>query len=324
MAVTQLLVTGANGFVGMALCRLLIEQGYEVTGLVRGSAALADGATPWRHAAPDFDGIAAAWPRALAPDCVIHLAARVHVMNDGAADPLAAFRGTNVEGTLRVARAAHRRGARRFVFVSSIKAVSEADRGMPLNEASPTVPSDPYGRSKLEAELALRDLGAETGLDVVIVRPPLVYGPGVRANFLSLLNLVQRGIPLPFGAVRARRSLVYSENLADALARCAVDPRAAEGCFHVADAESPSVSELLVALGRHMQRPARLVPVPVGMLRMLGTLSGRSEQIRRLTESLQVDASRLRSALDWTPPFSLDQGLAQTVRWYKRQRGMSK
>lgn len=315
----RMLVTGANGFVGAALCRMLLAHGHQVTGLVRGNVPLVDGAAPWRHGAADFEGLGAAWAPELRPDCVIHLAARVHVMNDHAHDPLAAFRATNVDGTLRVAQAARELGVRRFVFVSSIKAVGESDHGKPLDEAAVPRPVDAYGRSKLEAELALRELGYRSGLDVVIVRPPLVYGPGVRANFLSLLNILRRGIPLPFGAVRARRSLVYSGNLVDALVRCATDPKATGGCFHVADAESPSVSELLIALGKHLHRPARLMPVPVGVLRALGVLSGRTEQIRRLTDSLQVDVSHLRSTLDWVPPFSMDDGLAETVRWYLAQ-----
>lgn len=247
----------------------------------------------------------------------MHLAARVHVMNDTAADPLAAFHATNVEGTLRVARAARERGARRMVFVSSVKAAAKFDGGVPLAESMPPVPDDAYGVSKLQAEQALWQYGEQSGLEMVIVRPPLVYGPGVGANFLQMMNALWRRLPLPLGAVDARRSLVYVENLADALMRCATDPRAVNACFYVRDDQDPSVAGLLRALGRHLDRPARLVPVPVALLRAAGALTGRRAQIDRLTQSLRVDDSHIRATLGWTGPYSLDDGLAATARWYR-------
>jgi nucleoside-diphosphate-sugar epimerase len=313
----QIVVTGANGFVGEALCRTLVAAGHRVTGVVRRAGTCIPGTREWVLERPDFDGIDQAWPATLQAHCVVHLAARVHVMRDTATDPLSAFRATNVDGTLRVAKAAHENGVRRFVFASSIKAVAESDPGRPLREDDPPSPQDAYGRSKLEAEVALRQFGEQSGMEVVIVRPPLVYGPGVRANFLSLVRSIARGIPLPLGAIDARRSLVYVDNLADSLVRCATDSRAVGACFHVADDESPTVAELARAIGNHLHKPARLVAVPPAWLRFAGRVTGRLPQVERLTGNLRVDSSRIRTVLSWHPGRSLDDGLAETVRWYR-------
>ncbi|RAS23133.1 UDP-glucose 4-epimerase family protein [Paraburkholderia bryophila] len=317
---SQILVTGANGFVGRSLCRALGGRGHEVTGLVRQASGIGAG-REWVDSSVDFTGISGAWPQGLKPQCVVHLAARVHVMRDDALDPDAAFRATNVEGTLRVAQAAWRNGAQRFVFVSSIKAVGEADSGHPLRESDTPFPQDAYGRSKFEAEQALIRYGDETGLDVVIVRPPLVYGPQVRANFLRLLDAVWKGVPLPLAAVGAKRSLVYVDNLADALAYCATDPRAARQCFHVADGDDQTVAQLARAIGGHLHRPARLVPLPVSWLRVAGRLTGRTPQVERMIGSLRIDTTRIRAVLDWRPPHSTDEGLAATAGWYRATHG---
>jgi nucleoside-diphosphate-sugar epimerase len=314
---SQVLVTGANGFVGRALCRALAEGGDTVTGLVRQAGGCLSGVHEWVHGGKDFAGVEVAWPQGLKPDSVVHLAARVHVLQDDVANPDAAFHATNVEGALRVAEAAFHNGARRFVFVSSIKAVAEVDAGRGLCEDDPPAPQDPYGRSKYAAEQALLRYGQDTGLDVVIVRPPLVYGAEVRANFLHLMDALWKGMPLPLGLVTAKRSLVYVDNLADALARCATDPRAAHQCFHISDGDDPTVAGLARSLGRHLQKPARLVPLPVSWLRLAGRLTQRSSQVERLVGSLQVDASRIRHVLGWQPPYSLEDGLAATARWYR-------
>lgn len=314
---THLVVTGANGFVGRAVCRLALAAGHTVTALVRRPGGCVDGVREWVHDAPDFVGLADAWPADLDADCVIHLAARVHVMRDESPDPDAVFDATNVAGTLRVAEAARMHGARRFVFASSIKAVGEGDRGMPLAEDVAPAPQDPYGRSKWRAEQALAQFGLRAGIDVVVVRPPLVYGPGVRANFLRMMDAVSRGLPLPLGAIVARRSLVYVDNLADALLGCAIDPRAAGECFHVADDDAPSVTGLLRLVGDALERPARLIAVPSTVLRVLGTLTGRRAAIDRLTGSLQLDTSRIKRMLGWHPPYTTREGLDATAAWYR-------
>lgn len=314
---SHVVVSGANGFVGRALCCALLDAGHRVTGLVRRSGACVNGVAEWVDESTDYSGIGQSWPAGLTADCIVHLAARVHVMHDTAADPDAAFRATNVDGTLRLAAAAREHGVPRFVFVSSIKAVAESDNGKPLRENDPPRIEDPYGRSKRAAEEGLLRLGEATGLEIVIVRPPLVYGPQVRANFLRLMDAVWRGVPLPLSGADARRSMVYVGNLADALMCCATDPRAAHQCFHVADSTAPTVAELVRALGRHLGKPARLLPVPAGWLRAAGRLTGRSAQVDRLIGGLQLDTSHIRDVLGWKPPFSTDEGLAATADWYR-------
>ncbi|KVE42385.1 UDP-glucose 4-epimerase family protein [Burkholderia sp. BDU5] len=312
---SRVVVTGANGFVGRAVSRALTAGGHVVTGLVRRAGGCAEGVREWFYDGQDFAGLdGEVWPET---DCVVHLAARAHMLNDTAADLDAVYRATNVEGTLRVAEAARRNGVRRFVFVSSIKALAETDGSSPLGEDDPARPEDAYGRSKREAEQVLRQFAESSGLDVVIVRPPLVYGPDVRANFLRMMDAVWRGVPLPLGAISARRSLVYTDNLADALLHCATDPRAARGCFHVADDDAPSVTELLRMIGTALGKPARLFPVPPGVLRAIGNLSGRSAAIDRLTGSLQLDTGHIKRVLDWRPPYTTQQGLVATAAWYR-------
>ncbi|WP_175698788.1 UDP-glucose 4-epimerase family protein [Burkholderia ambifaria] len=313
----RLVITGANGFVGRAVCRRALDAGHTVTALVRRPGASIAGVREWVHGSADWEGLDAAWPADLVADCVIHLAARVHVMRDDSPDPDAAFDATNVAGTLRLAEAARKYGVRRIVYASSIKAVGESDGGAPLSESWPADPQDAYGRSKLRAEQQLARFGTSAGLDVVIVRPPLVYGPHVTANFLRMMDAVARGMPLPLGSISARRSIVYVDNLADALLQCATDPRAAGECFHVADDDAPSVTGLLRLVGDALGKPARLLPVPTAALRALGKLTGRSATIDRLTGSLQLDTGRIKRVLGWQPPYTTRQGLDATAAWYR-------
>lgn len=309
------LVTGATGFVGGALVRQLGAVGWDVRAALRRPRGAAD-----RDDVVVGDiGSTTEWADALAGvDAVIHLAARVHVMRDAALDPLAAYRETNTFGTLRLAEAAARAGVRRFVFLSSIKVNGEStpvDR--PFVEADAPAPIDGYGISKAEAEQGLLRLAQCGSLEPVVLRPPLVYGPGVGANFLRLLRLVDRGLPLPFAAIANRRSMIYVDNLAAAIVAALHAPALGGRVFLVADDRAVATPELLRLLATALGRPSRLWPCPLPVLRGLARLAGRVGEIERLTGSLAVDAGAFCAAAGWCPPYSIEEGLARTVRWYR-------
>lgn len=319
--INRVLVTGASGFVGKAvLVRASSDRALQLSGTLRRHAAnIPAGVTPIlvSDLAPDTD-----WRHAVAGmDAIVHAAARVHIMHDPAADPMAAFRHVNVAGTLNLARQAADAGVRRFVFVSSIKVNGEATLGeQKFSEQSPPAPQDPYGISKWEAEQGLHEVARETGLEVVIVRPPLVYGAGVRGNFAQMMRVVAKGIPLPFASVHNLRSLIYVENLADALIACATHPSAAGQTYLVSDGEDISTPDLLRQLAGGMGAPSRLLPCPSALLRWAGKLAGKSQQLERLLGSLQVDGDKIRRDLNWAPPCSLQQGLQITAKWYRTNR----
>ena len=252
-------------------------------------------------------------------DAIVHLAGRAHVLKEDAADPLAECRRINRDATLNLARQAAVAGVKRFVFVSTVKVNGEG-REAPYTMLDPPHPQDAYAISKWEAEQGLHEIAAQTGLEVVILRPPLIYGPGVKANFLRLLQAVDRGIPLPLGAVRNRRSLLYVENFASALLACLAHPEAAGKTYFVRDGEDVSSAELVRRLAHALGRAARLVPVPAMLLRAAGALLGKKAAVERLLGSLTVDDTPLRRELGWAPPFSLDEGLAATARWYLQHR----
>ena len=312
------LVTGASGFVGNATCARLVAQGMDVIGPVRHLPTqplpgvdyriVSDlsGNTDWREV---LKGI----------DTVVHCAARVHVMREMAADPLVAFRTTNVAGTEQLARQAAAAGVRRFVFLSSVKVNGEGG-SVAYHETDPPAPEDAYGISKYEAELGLREIAAETGMEVVMVRSPLIYGPGVKANFQALMHALVRGIPLPLGAIHNRRSLVALDNLVDLIVTCIAHPAAANETFLVSDGEDLSTTELIRRLARAMGRPARLIPMPTTVLMAGATLLGKREVARRLCGTLQVNISKARKVLGWTPPVSVDEGLRRTAKHYLEQQ----
>ena len=303
----RVLVTGANGFVGRSLCECLSAHGHVVVPAVRRVSGLAG-----EMVVGEFGG-ATDWASVLAAcDTVVHLAARVHVMNDRAQDPLALYRATNTEATLNLARQAAQAGVRRFVFISTIKVNGEGHDAA-YRETDVPAPEDAYAISKWEAEQGLRQIAADTGLEVVILRPPLVYGPGVKANFLRLLRTVARGWPLPLGAIRNRRSLLYLGNFVHAIRLCVEHPAAAGQTFLLDDGEAVSTPDLVRAVARAMRRPAHLLAVPVKVLEFAGTLLGKRAAVARLAGSLWVDSSLIRSRLGWTPPYSMEAGLAATV-----------
>jgi UDP-glucose 4-epimerase len=245
-------------------------------------------------------------------EAVVHLAARVHVVRESAQNTLALYREINTRGTLNLARQAAQAGVKRFVFISTIKVNGEG-RDEPYREIDEPAPMDAYALSKWEAEQGLRRIAQETGMEVVILRPPLVYGPGVKANFLRLLRMVERGWPLPLGSIRNRRSLLYLGNFVDAIRLCVEHPAAAGQTFLLDDGEAISTPDLICAMGLAMGRPVHLLAAPVWVLKFVGALLGKREVVARLTGSLYVDSSAIRLRLGWTPPFSMEAGLAATV-----------
>jgi len=316
-----ILITGATGFVGSALMRRLEREGQTpLRALVRRVPAGEHPRTEY-CLMDDLGTLAPEQALFANVDTVIHLASRVHVMNETSQDPLAAFRKVNVDGTLNLARAAARAGVRRFIFVSSIKVNGESTDGrQPFTADEQPDPQDPYGVSKREAEDALRQLAIDTSLEVVIVRPPLVYGPGVKANFRSMLGWLGKGVPLPFGAINNARSLVALDNLVDLLVTCIQHPAAANQTFLVSDGRDLSTTQLLVRLGVALGKPARLLPIPAGWLRGAATLVGKGALGQRLCGSLRVDIVKTRELLGWTPPVSVDQAFKLTADNFLKER----
>ena len=315
---TDILVTGANGYLGQAVCsramiaglpfRPCVRTSTNSPGSVAGAIAIGDlnGTTEWSFALKDCS-------------CVMHLAARVHVMAEPASNPLDEFRRVNTAGTLNLATQAAAAGVRRFVFISSVKVNGEATgEDAPFTASDAPAPQDPYGISKMEAEQGLRQIAADTGMEVVIVRPPLVYGPGVKANFAAMMRAVQRGLPLPLASVsHNRRSFVALDNLVDLLITCIDHPAAANQTFLVSDGEDLSTADLLRRIGQAMNRPARLFPVPPSLLQLGARMLGKGAVAQRLLGNLQVDISHTRNTLNWSPPISVDEGLRRAAAGLK-------
>ncbi|MHB8159805.1 MAG: UDP-glucose 4-epimerase family protein [Thermoleophilia bacterium] len=319
----KILITGINGFIGTGLRSRLLHSGHTVIGAtnkanstrlaLEGVETIAIGtvnaATDWRNALADCEA-------------VVHLAARVHVMRDEATDPLAEFRAVNVEGTLNLARQAAEADIRRFVYLSSIKVNGEQTLpGRPFTEPNVPAPLDPYGISKHETEEGLRRLAQQTGMEVVIIRPPLVYGPGVKANFLNMMRWLHKGVPLPLGAINNRRSLVALDNLIDFIVTCLDHPAAANQTFLVSDGEDLSTTDLLRRVAAALNVPARLLPVPQKLLEACFSMLGKGDLAQRLCGSLQVDIAKAGKMLDWNPPVSVDEGLRRTAENFLRGRG---
>jgi nucleoside-diphosphate-sugar epimerase len=318
----RVLVTGADGFVGPYVCRKLIACGYipragvrslerwpqlqrEVPGL--GDYSVLGDLSENQSLRAHLESVAA----------VVHLAARAPAAADSAVERSREYRRVNVGGTKSIALAAASAGVRRLIFVSTVKVHGESTNEQPFSEDSPGNPRDPYAASKWEAEEALLDLAAKTGIEVVIVRPPQVYGPGVRGNFLRLMKLVDRALPLPLPRKRNCRSLLGAENLADFLVHCIHHRKAAGQSFLVKDAEDISTRELIMRLAQLLDRPLRLVPVPEPLIRLAAKLTFKVEEAGRVLDSLVIDSSRAQQWLDWLPPLALDDGLTATAHWYK-------
>ena len=309
----RILVTGSSGFVARALIPVLVLRAHEPSAVAR-RAQDKSHAGLRSFGVGNIDG-ATKWSTELrGTDAVIHLAARVHVMHDSASDPLAEFRRVNTEGTLNLARQAATAGVRRLVYLSSIKVNGETtvpDRPFTSNDSA--APHDPYGISKHEAEVGLREIARTTGMQVVIIRPTLVYGKGAKGNFKSLMELVARGLPLPLGSINNRRSFVGIDNLVDFIVTCLEHLAAANETFLVSDGEDLSTPDLIRRMARAMNRPARLLPVPVWALKAVALLLGKGGAVQRLCGNLQVDISKSRTLLGWNPPVSVDEGLRRAV-----------
>jgi nucleoside-diphosphate-sugar epimerase len=305
------LVTGASGFVGTALCSALPAHGFRMRRGVRTEAHDDDAV-----AVGNIDALTD-WSAALdKADAVAHLAALTHRVGATAKEYLDDYRRINVEGTRRLAEQAAAAGVRRFVFMSSIKVNGESTSGLAFRESDAPDPQDAYGITKLEAEQTLAGIARASGMEVVVLRPPLVYGPGVKGNFLRLMRLLARGVPLPLGSVRNRRSLIYVGNLADAVVAALRAPQAAGRTYLVSDGEALSTPDLLYNLGRALGREARLMPCPPALLRGMGALIGRSDEVARLTGSLEVDSTRIERELGWTAPHPPEHGFRATADWY--------
>lgn len=315
--IERILITGATGFLGGSLGNALSLIGrYSLKALIRSSSQT----IPWAEEVFQFtdlssielsnnifDGI----------DVVIHCAARVHVMDDTSSNPLDEFRKVNVDGSINLAKLAARSGASRFIFISSIKVNGENTESGRVYKADDTpAPQDPYGVSKMEAEEGLKQIAAEAGMELVVIRPVLVYGPGVKANFFTMMRWVHKGIPLPLGAIQNMRSLVALDNLIDLIVTCIDHPAAANQIFIAADGEDLSTTDLLRRMGDALGTRARLLPIPQPLLVALATAFGAKPIVQRLCGSLQVDISKAHELLGWTPPLSVDDGLRLVAKSY--------
>lgn len=309
----KILVTGASGFVGRALCAHLQQQGYEVQAAVRAS-------TPGLHASrlvtiPSIDQHTN-WTQALdGVDAVVHLAARVHVMHETTADPETLFDAVNTLATRNLVQAAIRSGVKRFVFLSTVKVNGESTlAGHPFVETDSPAPHDAYARSKHKAEQALKELAERQSMEWVVIRPPLVYGPGVKANFAALAKAAAKGWPLPLGSIRNQRSLVALGNLVDFIACCVQHPQAANQTFLISDGRDLSTPELVRQLALAAGVAPRLPSIPVAVLKLAGAMLGKRAAVERMCESLQVNISKAQTLLQWMPPVSVEQGLANVMK----------
>ncbi|TXR35465.1 SDR family oxidoreductase [Ectopseudomonas mendocina] len=309
----EIILTGASGFIGSKLF-FELKRGisFQVAGLCRRLPQDANDTGLYPVGDLQQADLSALLPGV---DVLIHTAARAHIMKDEVADPLEEYRHVNVEGTLNLARQAAAAGVRRFIFISTIKVNGESTvNGQAYSAYDTPAPEDAYGLSKLEAEQGLMQLAAETKMEVVIIRPPLVYGPGVKGNFASMIKLVEKGLPLPLGGIHNKRSLVGIDNLVDLIIRCIDHPAAANQVFLAGDGEDLSTTELLRGVGKAMGKPARLIPVPAGLLQFGATLLGKKAMAQRLLGSLQVDISKTCELLDWKPPYTVEEGLRRCFK----------
>jgi len=320
---SKILITGANGFVGQEVCRQLRNEGHTLTGTTRDRSLKAGPQNIPLYYLPEFSRDMDWSPMVAGAEAVVHLAARVHQMDDKASDPMSEYRRVNVDATKSLAIAAAAAGVKRFVFLSSIKVNGERTEGSPFSEEDAPEPVDPYGISKWEAEQALAEVSASTGMEVVILRSPLVYGPGVGGNFAVLARAVMKRRLLPLSGVTNRRSLVYVGNLAAALTVCLKSSEAPGETFLISDGEDLSTSDLIRRMAVAAGIQDNLFNCPVQLLRIAGLITGRRQTIARITESLEVNSSKIRSLLSWSPPYSVNEGLSETMGFFSDRIAIS-
>ena len=315
----NILVTGANGFVGNSICLKLIQQNHVIKASMRQATKSLVGADTMLVEAIKID---TNWTNYLVDiEIVIHTAARVHIMGESAANSLTEFRSVNTAGTLNLARQAVKAGVKRFIFISSIKVNGEETQpSQPFKEDDSSIPTDPYGLSKYEAEQGLLKLAQETDMEVVIIRPPLVYGSGVKANFFTMMKWINKGVPLPFGSIHNQRSLIALDNLVSFIIHCIDHPKAANEIFLISDGEDVSTTELLQKVAKAFGKKTFLLPVPVGIMRFFAKLLGKEDVANRLFGSLQVDSSKARDLLGWRPVTTMDEQLKKTAETYTRNQ----
>jgi nucleoside-diphosphate-sugar epimerase len=319
----KILVTGATGFVGSPLIRLLSSQGHQVIGAVRSQSNISVNSFAGVEfkAVGDIHGSLDWTPFLADVNAVVHLANRAHVMNESDTNPFALYRSINTEGTLQLAHQAAAAGVKRFIFISSVKVNGESTLpGQRFSPASDSIPSDPYGLSKYEAERGLKELSLKTGMEVVIIRPPLIYGPGVKANFLKMMRWVEKGIPLPLGSITNQRSLLGIDNFLDFIGVCLTHPKAAGQTFLISDDHDVSTTELLKEIASAMHRSSRLLSVPQFVLEKGLILLGQGDITERLFASLQLDITLAKTLLSWKPPFSFNDQITKTVAAYLSER----
>ncbi len=321
-----ILVTGASGFIGRRLCSELASREYFLRGVIRRPSNFLFGRSCELIEINDI-GKKTDWSKQLmGVSAIVHLAARAHLMLDKVSNPLQAYREVNTFGTETLAKAAVKAGVKRFIYISSIKVNGENTNLVAnssekkFSESDIPNPADPYAVSKWEAEQLLLGLGRTTGLEVVIIRPPLVFGPHVKANFLRLLNFAERGIPLPLGSVHNRRSLVSVYNFVDLIIKCIDHPKAKGETFLVSDGCDISTPDLIAEISKAMHKKSQIFPFPVSLLKLAGLVTGKLPEVNRLCSSLQVDISKANTLLNWTPPVSFEEGIKRTVEWYQNQR----
>tara|TARA_E500000331_G_C17201966_1_gene689667 strand:- start:113 stop:1096 length:984 start_codon:yes stop_codon:yes gene_type:complete len=313
---SKILITGATGFIATPLIRALREQGHILSGTTRKTGVFSGTNGIPLHKVPEISENTD-WSNIISgAEVVIHLAARVHIMKDQSRNPIEAFRRVNTLGTKSLALQAANAGIKRFIFLSTVKVAGETSPIDGFKESGPISPNDPYSISKYEAEQELLKIAQSSSMEVVIIRPPLVYGPNVKGNFLSLLKLAKRNYPLPLNSINNKRSLIFVDNLTDAIAKAVEHPKAANKIFFLSDEENLSTTELINKISTAFGSKARIFNVPQKYLDLFGKITGNTEIVKRLTQTLTVNSTRIKSDLNWSPPFQSDDGIEKTVNWY--------